>query len=108
MAASQFETDFTTTNRANLLALFGKTVTYTPRGGSGTSVSAVFREQFTIGENSTAIFLISKAAVATPARNDTISYDLHASDTRVWVVEEYSETASGFWRIGCRSPESKV
>lgn len=108
MAASSFETQFTTNNRAALLSHFGKTVTYTPRGAAGSSVSAIFREQMTIGADSEAIFLISKGDIAAPARNDTISYDLHASDARVWVVQEYSETASGFWRISCRSPESKV
>lgn len=108
MAASVFESEFTVSARGVLLAKLGKSVTYTPRGGIGSAVSALFREQVTMGADSEAVFLISKADVAAPARNDTISYDLHASDARVWVVTEYTELQSGFWRIACRSPETTV
>src|SRR3990172_11118006 len=108
MAQSEFQTQFALNNRALLLSKFGKSVTYTPRGGAGTAVPALFREQTTIGADSEATFLVSIADVAAPARNDTIGYDLHSGDARVWVVQEYSETASGLWRILCRSPEPRV
>lgn len=106
--ASLFETDFIVTARANLQALHGVSVTYTPRGGAGSSVTAIFEDAVELGADSRGVFRLSKADVAQPARNDTITYAVHAGDSRTWVVEEYTDTKTGFWRIACRAPESRA
>jgi hypothetical protein len=61
---------------------FAETVTYTPNGGSGGSISAVvmrdapLQEPYVRGpETATCIIIVKKSAVATPARGDKYTFD---------------------------------
>ena len=105
---STFDTNWTASSgpRASLLAYFGETITYTPRGGSGSSITAVVnrdaiedvlddRGDHTI---KTVLVTISQADVAAPAVDDSITVD-----SVTYAVKEIASREGGMADLVCQS-----
>lgn len=115
--ASVFDEAFAAAGWAALQAQFGEAVTYTPAGGSGSSVTAVVhREEEREIDSGDGIWRevvcevsVGTADVASPGLGDQVTFDgvdwavverLEQSGgvTRLRVARKSSETRSGRWR----------
>lgn len=93
---SQFSSDFSTAARPGLLAHFGQSATYTPKGGSASSITAMLElldeEEDSDGQasNESARLTVSTADVSDPDKGDVVSID-----GRSWTVSRIESIIGG-------------
>lgn len=86
-----------------LLGAMGESVTYTPVGVAGSTITAIFQPQIgALDVQATATFFVSSDDVASPNPGDTIT-----RSGEVWVVLDF-RTETSVHDLRCAAPQERV